>query len=59
MESRKSVKSFDIKKNEFYSKSTLKINSELMTYDNWTEVEINARQLKLADYAVNIWNVEF
>ena len=38
-----------------YNSSQIKPNDELQQYEQWTPNEIDDRQKKLAEYAVNIW----
>ena len=49
---------FTIKRDEFYKKMTrLKINEDLKSIKNWTDVEINERQNRLAEQAVKVWKI--
>ncbi|MFH8110263.1 MAG: DUF262 domain-containing HNH endonuclease family protein [Candidatus Aenigmatarchaeota archaeon] len=45
------------KAKEVYKYSELKINEDLKNITEWTEKEIQARQEKLAELAVNIWKI--
>ena len=49
-----SNKAFDIKKPS-YSASKIEPNHELANNNEWTTVEIEARQQQFADYAIQIW----
>ena len=49
-------KSFDIKK-QYYRQSEIKLTQELYGIDKWTPESIKKRQEKLADIAVEVWNL--
>lgn len=50
------AKAFSDKK-EFYKDSKIYPNNELCNYDNWTKIEIEERQNKFADLALEIWGI--
>jgi uncharacterized protein with ParB-like and HNH nuclease domain len=50
-------KDFVTKKNNYYSKSAVRLTRELMEYDKWDFDTIGQRQEKLFEYAKEIWRL--
>jgi hypothetical protein len=46
---------FATKKAEFYAHSQLLLTRELLEKNAWSEAEVNARQARLCDLAINVW----